>query len=120
MIFPAYAINQTFNILQCSLLAFVFLWHRYLGLKMQHFVVGIALGMGLVAGLEPLLHALENFRAVDPQAFNLLRMGTFHASVLIWLYFASVRQENCTSDSAVASFPDARKWALELGRFTWL
>lgn len=120
LIVPAYAVNQTLNILQCGLLALVFLWHRYLGLRMQHVVVGIALGMGLIAGLEPLLHAMENSGVVDPRVFNFLRMGAYHVSVLIWLYFASVRQENCTSDSAVASFPDARKWALELGRFTWL
>jgi hypothetical protein len=117
-IVPAYAINQTLNIAQCGLLAFVFLWHRYLRLKMQPFVVGIALGMGLVAGLEPLLHALENSRTVDSQIFNFLRMGAYHVSVLIWLYFARVRQE-VTSDFAVASAPDARKWAVELERITW-
>ncbi|HEX9111290.1 MAG TPA: hypothetical protein VF845_07410 [Terriglobales bacterium] len=118
LIVPAYAINQTLNILQCGLLVFVFLWHRYLGLKMQDFVVGIALGMGLVAGLEPLLHALENSRAVDSQIFNFLRMGAYHVSVLIWLYFARV-PDKVTSDSAVASFPGARKWAGELERITW-
>jgi hypothetical protein len=118
MIFPAYAVDQTLNILQCGLLVFVFLWHRFLGLKMQNFVVGIALGMGLVAGLEPLLHALKDSRAVDPQIVDLLRMGAYHVSALIWLYFARVR-EKVTSDSAVASFPDARNWAGELERITW-
>jgi hypothetical protein len=118
MIVPAYALNQTFNILQCGLLVFVFLWHRYLGLKMQNFVVGIALGMGLVAGLEPLLHALKDFRSVDSQVVDLLQMGAYHVSALIWLYFARVR-EKVTSDSAVASFPDARNWAGELERITW-
>ena len=115
-IVPTHAINQTLNIVQCGLLAFVFLWHRYLGFKMRGFVVGIALGMGLVASLEPLLHALENSR-VDPQVFNLLRMGAYHISVMIWLYFATKREE-FSSDSA-PSFPDAGKWAVELGRFTW-
>ena len=118
MIVPAYAIDQTLNILQCGLLAFVFLWHRFLGLKMRDFVVGIALGIGLVAGLEPLLHALKDFRALDPHVVDLLRMGAYHVSVLIWLYFAIV-QEAFPSDSAVVSFPDARKWAVELGRFLW-
>jgi len=118
MIVPAYAINQTLNILQCGLLAFVFLWHRYLGLKMQDFVVGIALGMGLVAGLEPLLHALKDSLAVDSQAVDLLQMGAYHVSVLIWLYFARV-PDKVTSDSAVASFPDAHKWVGELERITW-
>lgn len=120
MVFPAYAINQTLNILQCGLLVFVFLWHRYLGLKMQHFVIGIALGMGLVAGLEPLLHALDDSRMVDPTIVNLLPMGAYHISVLIWLYFARVRQDERASDSTISSYPDARNWAVELGRFTWL
>jgi hypothetical protein len=118
MIFPAYAINQTLNIVQCGLLVFVFLWHRYLGLKMQYFVVGIALGMGLVAGLEPLLHALKDFPAVDSQVVDLLQMGAYHVSVLIWLYFARVR-EKVTSDAAVASFPNARQWAGEWERIRW-
>ena len=118
LIVPAYAVNQTLNILQCGLLAFVFLWHRFLGLKMQDFVLGIALGMGSVAGLEPLLHALELSRAVDSQIFNLLRMGAYHVSVLIWLYFACVREESAP-DSAVASFPYARERAVELERVTW-
>jgi len=118
MIFPAYAINQTLNILQCGLLLFVFLWHRYLDLKMHNFVVGIALGMGLVAGLEPLVHALDDLRLVDPQIVDLLPMGAYHVSALVWLYFARVREE-VTSESAVASLSDARKWAAELGRIRW-
>jgi len=118
MIVPAYAIDQTLNILQCGLLACVCLWHRFLGLKMRSFVVGIVLGMGLVAGLEPLLHALKDLRTVNPQSVDLLRMGVYHVSVLIWLYFASV-QEEFASDSAAPSFPDARNWAVELRRFLW-
>lgn len=118
MVFPVYAVKHTLNIVQCGLLAFVCLWHRFLGLKMQHLVVGIMLGMGFVAGLEPFLDALKDFRVVDSQIVDLMQMGAYHVSVLIWLYFARVQEEFAT-DSAVASLPDARKWALELGRFTW-
>jgi succinate dehydrogenase hydrophobic anchor subunit len=118
MILPSYAISNTLNIVQCGLIAFVFLWHRFLGLKMLHFVVGITLGMGFVAGLEPLLDALKDFRVADPRVADLLHMGAYHVSVLIWLYFARV-QEEFAADSAVASLPNARKWALELGRITW-
>jgi hypothetical protein len=115
MIFPVYAIKHTLDIAQCGLLAFVFLWHRFLGLKMQDFAVGIALGMGLVAGLEPLLDALKDFRAVDSQIVDLLQLGAYHVSVMIWLYFARI-QEEFTSESAGASLLDARRWAIELGR----
>lgn len=119
MIFPAYAVDQMLSILQCGLLALIFLWHRFLGIKMQDFVVGIALGMGLVAGLEPLLHALKDYGAANSKVVDLLRMGAYHVSVLIWLYFARGRQEALTTDSAVGSFPDARNWAVEVGRFMW-
>jgi hypothetical protein len=118
MIFPAYAINQTLNVVLCGLLAFVFLWYRFLGLKMQGFVVGIALGMGLVAGIEPLLYGLKGVRAVDSQLVDLLLMGTYHVSVLIWLYFATVREE-VTSNADINSVLDARKWAVEIGRLIW-
>ncbi|MBZ5667448.1 MAG: hypothetical protein LAO30_22970 [Acidobacteriia bacterium] len=119
MILPVYAVRHTLNIVQCGLLAFVFVWYRFLGLKMQGFVVGITLGMGFVAGLEPLLDAVKDFRLVDSQIVDMATMGLYHVSVLIWLYFAIV-QEELTSDSAVAALPDARKWVAELGRFTWL
>ncbi len=116
MIVPAYAVNQTFNILQCGLLALVFLWHRFLGLKMRHFSVGIALGMAWVAGLEPLMDTMRNFRVAAPQFVDLLEMGAYHISVALWLYFAQAKAES-PSSFVVASFSDARKWALELGRF---
>ena len=116
MIFPAYAVHQTFNILQCGLLALVFLWHRFLGVKMPHFAAGIALGLGLISGLEPLLDAMKNFRVVAPQVVDLLQMGAYHVSVVLWLYFAQTKAES-TSSFAIASFLDARKWAMELGRF---
>ncbi|HEV2730816.1 MAG TPA: hypothetical protein VGV15_12360 [Terriglobales bacterium] len=118
MIVPPYAMDQALNILQCGLLVFVFMWYRYLGLKMQGLIVGIALGMGLVAGLAPLVHALKDSRAVDSQMADFLGMGAYHVSVLIWLYYASVR-EAVTADSPVASFSDARNWASEVGRSLW-
>jgi hypothetical protein len=117
MVFPVYAINHTLDIVQCGLLTLVFVWHRFLGLRMGPLVVGIALGMGLVAGLEPLMDALKDFRIMDAQVVDLLQMGTYHVSVVVWLYFASVRQQKeVRSDSEVASLLDARKWAVELGR----
>jgi hypothetical protein len=100
---------------QCGLLAFVFLWHRFLRLKMQALVVGIALGMGLVAGLDPLLNALKDFGAMDFQLVNLLQMGAYHISVLIWLYYATVKEE-VTSYADVASVQHARESLVELGR----
>lgn len=118
MAFPVFAVNHTLNIVQCGLLVIVFLWHRFLRTKMQDFVIGIALGMGLVASLGPLLDALKDFQTLDAKVVDLLQMGAYHASVLIWLYFATVPQESA-SRADVASVLDARKWAVELGRIIW-
>ena len=115
MIFPAYAVNHALNLVQCGLLAFVFLWHRFLRLKMRSFVIGIALGMGLVASLDPVLAALDNFRAMDSLLVNLLQLGAYHVSVLIWLYYATVKQE-ATSYADVTSVRHAHESAVELGR----
>jgi hypothetical protein len=115
MIFPAYAVKHMLNIVQCGLLAFVFLWHRLLRLKMQGFVIGVALGMGLVAGLDPLLDALKDFRTLDSQVVDLLQLGAYHVAVLIWLSFARV-QEEFPLDVDVASLRDAHRSAVELGR----
>jgi hypothetical protein len=115
MVFPAFAVNHALNIVQCGLLAFVFLWYRFLRLKMQGLVVGIALGMGLIAGLDPLLIALKDFRTMDALLVNLLQMGAYHISVLIWLYYATVKEE-VTSYADVASVQHARESLVELGR----
>jgi hypothetical protein len=117
MVFPAYAVNHALSIVQCGLLALVFLWHRFLHLKMQGLVIGIALGMGLIASLDPLLVALDNFRAMDSLLVNFLQLGAYHVAVLIWLYYASVREE-ATSYADVASVQHARESVVELGRLT--
>jgi len=80
---------------------------------MQDFVVGIALGMGLVAGLDPLLNALKDFRTLKQPVVDLLQMGTYHISVLVWLYFASAREAS-TSIADVPALLRARKSAVDL------
>jgi len=114
--FPPYAISQALNTVQCCLLALVFLWHRFLNLRMSPVVFGIALGMGLVAGFEPLMHALkdsipeQNSRMVD-----LLQMAIYHCAVLIWVYYAYAR-EKFTSNVMAAPLLEVRRGAADLGR----
>jgi hypothetical protein len=118
MIFPAYAVKHTLNIVQCGLLALVVLWYRFLRLKMPDLVIGIALGMGLVAGLDPLLDSLKDFRSLNPQVVDLLQMGAYHVAVLIWLRFAMVQNESISYPD-VASVLGARKSVVELERLIW-
>lgn len=118
LIVPTYVINQALNTAQCGLLALVFLWHRYLNLKMSPLVFGIAIGMGLVAGLEPLMHALKDSLA-HSAIVDYLQMAIFHLAVLVWLYFAQAR-EGVTLHTETALLPHAREWTDDLGRITHL
>lgn len=116
---PAYMTVEALNIAQCGLLVLVFLWHRFLGLRMASFVFGIALGMGLAAGLEPLIHAWKDSLAARNSSIpDLLQMAIYHVAVLIWLYYGQAR-EKIASDSK-AALPDLREWAADLGRIAHL
>jgi hypothetical protein len=85
----SYAEIEALNIATCLLLVFVFLWHRFLGLKMSTFAFGIALGLGLIASLEPLFQAWKDSAFMEREFIpDFLEMGTYHCSVLIWLYYA--------------------------------
>ncbi len=112
----SYAEIEALNIATCFLLVFVFLWHRFLGLKMSTFAFGIALGLGLTASLEPLFQSWKDSMFMQ-RAFipDFLEMGTYHCSVLLWLYFALAR-ERVTSQSQAASLAEIRESAADMGR----
>jgi hypothetical protein len=121
----SYASIEALNIAQCFLLVLVFLWHRFLGLKMSTFAFGIALGLGLTAFLEPFFSAWTDSswmkRTFIPY---FLWMGTYHCTVLIWLYYAlasgkdSPRSGKGTprSGSGGGSLIEMRESAVEMER----
>lgn len=118
--FPqAYTVVEAFNAAQCGVLVLVFLWHRFLGLRMSSFAFGIAVGMGLVVGFEPLMLALKTL--VAPPIGNItdiVSMTAYHVTVLVWLYFALAR-EKATAD-ANAALPQLVEHAADMGRIAHL
>jgi hypothetical protein len=115
----AYMMIEGLNTAQCGLLALVFLWHRFLGLRMSPCTFGIALGMGLIAGVEPVMHVLKN--SVTQQNWatvDILQMAAYHVAVLIWLYYAQVREKVAVDSHA--GLPGLREQAAELGRVVHL
>ncbi len=118
--FPqAYTIVETLNAAQCGGLVLVFLWHRFLGLRMSSSVFGIALGMGLVVGFEPLMLALKTLVAVPSgRIVDIASMIAYHVAVLIWLYYAQAREKNPSiSDAAL---PQLIEQAADMGRIVHL
>jgi hypothetical protein len=106
---------EALNIAQCELIVCVFLWHRFLGVTMSSRVFGIALGIGLVAGLEPFMHAWVAGRGLIH--LDSLQMSIFHVCVLGWLYFVLVR-ERIDSNFNAAQLAQVRDWAVGVGRIT--
>jgi len=118
--FAGYVVIEALNAAQCGVLALVFFWHRFLGLRMSSFAFGIAVGMGLAAGMEPFGQALSV--SLPLQYFRipgLLQMATYHVVVLLWLYFALAR-ERITFDFKAVPLLSVREQAAELGRITHL
>ncbi len=108
-------IIQALNMAQCGLLVLVFLWHKFLGLQMAPFVFGVAIGMGLVTGSEPLRKALTDDLGIRYAGYlNLAQMGIYHISVLIWLYYALARERSAVGrESPLAQL---REQTTEIGR----
>ncbi len=114
-----YVVIEPLNIAQCGLLALVFLWYRSLGLKMPPLAFGITVGMGLAIALEPLILALRNLVAIENYLLvGMLEMASYHLAVLVWLYYAWIR-ERFPADST-AALPQLVEQGDKLGRIVRL
>jgi hypothetical protein len=118
--FVAYVIVQALNTAQCGLLALVFAWHRFLGLRMSPMVFGILFGMGLAIGAEPLIMALKDTFGIPGSTItDLAQFAAFHIAAVSWLYFAQVR-EKVSWATETSALPDLRQWAADMGRIAQL
>lgn len=110
-----YLIVDSLDAAQCALVVLVFLWYRFLGLRMSPLVFGIAVGMGLDTGMSPFITILKN--SVSPASYrnvDILEMAIYHVTVLIWAYYAWVREEVPAHSSA--ALPRLIEQAPELER----
>ena len=118
-IFRTYVIIEAFNVAQCGLVVLLFLWHRFLGLRMSSFAFGIAVGIGLAMCVEPLQTVVRYYvPARMGMVVDMMNMVAYHAAVLVWLYYGLVR-EKVTSD-ANAALPQLIEQAADMGRIAHL
>jgi len=114
--FPDYWSIEALRVAQCGLLFLVFLWHRFLGVRMPPSSFGIAMGMALITSVDLLVLAFKTFIVVPNGVwFDMLNMAAYHAAVLVWLYFALARKKNLSFDSS-ALLAQLREHAAELER----
>jgi len=86
-------LDRAVAIVQCGLLLFLFLFSSYFGLSWRHYVFGIALGLGVFSSMQLATAAVQaemGLLVPGSEVLDFIVMGTYHCSVLIWLFYLLV------------------------------
>jgi hypothetical protein len=118
----AHILEQTIHFIVTGLLAFIFIFAAYFHLRLEPRVFGIALGLAITACIHLGTWALLANGGLPEQTrrvLDMVNMLTFHASVLVWLYYLLVRRNvNGKPPKPPASLPENHLavWNRELER----
>jgi len=112
-------INRGIGIVQCGLLVFLMCFARLLGLAWRGFAFGIALGVGVLSGIDIATYAIRA-QLVDEgwmRTLNLFTTGSYLICSLIWLGYI-LAPESKTSVVTNVAGNEVDDWNRELQR--WL
>ncbi len=113
--FIVYLFDRAASILQSGLLVSLFMFSAQIGLSWRSQAFGIALGIGIVAAVNLAASAIwYETGYAHSVAVNYFVMGTYHACVLIWIFYLFAPERSY----APAALPqhDLETWNLELER----
>src|SRR5580658_214369 len=112
-------IGRGVAIVQCGLVIFLILFSGLLGLSLQSYAFGIALGFGVLSSVELANWAMHIGELSEPtaRALNLIPTGAYHVAVLLWFgyLFAPARNMIEAGDVPLAAVD---QWSTELERFS--
>jgi hypothetical protein len=83
-------LEQTVYLIECGLLAFIFVFASYFHLTWDRFSFGIALGLSLSASVHLATKAVVANAGLSEPGRNFIdfvNMGTYHVCVMIWCYY---------------------------------
>lgn len=108
-------LDRAVAIVQCGLLACLFLFSSYFGLSWRNFVFGIALSLGIFSSVQLATSALRAGFGAGEGLFDLVVMGTYNLCALIWTVYVLVPERERTR---IVSMPehDLSSWNYELQR----
>jgi hypothetical protein len=111
-------LNRTALILQTGLLFSLFGITRYLRLSWRNQTLGIALGLGLFACTDLVGAAIRSQTgAIYNTVLNLVSMGAFHVSAVVWLvYLLAPERALLRVSPPVHEHVDAEAWNREMER----
>jgi hypothetical protein len=108
-------LDRSVAVVQCGLLAFLFVFASYFGLSWRNFVFGIALGLGIFSSVQLATSALRAGQGVGSGAFDVFVMGSYNLCVLIWVAYLFVPERQVAPVSALPEH-DLNTWTYELQR----
>ena len=85
-------VQRAMMVMQCGLLLMLLFFMKHLGITVRHRVFGVVLGFGTKATVELIILTQRTRLGVGDTALNLIYMGTFVASLGIWLIYSLVRE----------------------------
>ena len=105
-------------IIQCGLVLFLLLFPSLLGVSLQSYAFGIALGFGILSSVELANWALHAGELTESVAkwLNLLPTGGYHIAVLIWLAYLIAPEERIIELGGVP-VGEVDQWNRVLERF---
>jgi hypothetical protein len=110
-------LERAASMLQCGLLVAMFVFSSYLGLSWRSYVFGIALGLGIFAGVELAASAIRSETGyLYSDALNYLIMATYHCCVLIWAFYLWAPERSSQYAVKVLPQTDLESWNEELQR----
>lgn len=111
-------LEQTIYMIECGLLLFIFAFAAYFRLQWNNRDFGIALGLGISACVHLATWAImaNGGMAESRHLLDFLNMATYHASVLIWIYYLIVPQNTVTTSIAPLPPHSLESWNRELER----
>jgi hypothetical protein len=115
----SHLLEQTTDLIETGLLAFIFLFTAYFRLKLEPRVFGISIGIAFSACVHLGAWAIAaNSSLANPKriVLDLLFMGSFHISVLIWYYYLLLPHKVATKSVVPLPENNLAVWNRELER----
>jgi hypothetical protein len=114
----AHILEQTFYIVQCGLILFLFLFAAYFRLAWNHRTFGIAFGLGILACEHLAVWTITaNGLFLEKRSLlDFLNMATYHVCVLIWFYYLLVPEKTVATSAVPLPEHNLAGWNRELER----
>jgi hypothetical protein len=107
-------LNRGLAMVQSGLLLFLLFFCGFLGLSWRRPVFGIALGLGVISGVDLAIFAIraEFSNRVSVPSLDFLRTGTYLVCVALWIGYVLV-PESKPAPSALVSDEELKTWNKE-------